>query len=869
MTDRIPFHLLWLIAALALCPGALVAQAPPTEPPLPEVSAGATAFELREKGLRALEDGILRAAQAYFTAYRDRVGTREPDFADATILLMRTSIRAGAPDQALAAAAAHAEQSDGPQDTFYLDSLQFWQARALYDQDRVAAALEKLTRLTAANASIGPLTQPGLELAGSACVKLGKFNRARGFFERLLAVSPDPEHAAKAKLGLVRLELAAGDPGAAWKILEQLGGEDSSLPSGACELYRLIILLETAGVDAAFAYWDEKAQARPTEPHAEWSAAMLQLAVQLTEVERYDDALAVLPVVRSTAADPNIAKRALLLTADCHVRSERLELAINTLESVRKEYPEAEELPAVRYRIAALLRRTKNPLAAGEYFGELVQDETVDAALRFRAAYERGWCFVDAEQHDQAVGAFRQASALAPQQADSAQALLLAGDAASRLGRFENAAATYAEVAQRFRGLPAAEPARFRQAESLADAEKYTQAADVFATFLAEYPESERLQEAALERALALKSGGEFARAGKAFTGFATQFPDSARTPQALLQAALAFYAAGNTDTAVETLTRIIDSKMNATHRAHALYRRARIRFLTPDNQAAIKDCWAFLEQFGSLPMAADVHFWLADHYANQGDLEQSAAYFLEIVTDHPDSDIAPQALYEAAANRLGLEKPDEARLLLNQLAQQYPNAPVELRAKAAHLYGDALCETAQYAEALDRFRAAADIAGDTPTGLAALGRAGEMYMAMSQAPDDTYIEKALAAFAQVAASPNALPSQRDMARYRKAKAYERLEREESALREYLDIVYQYDIEAAAGKRHDWFYFVRAGYDAARLLTTRADREGASAKGLYRQAARLYERLAATGLPLADEAARRAREIRTAHGLSD
>ena len=80
------------------------------------------------------------------------------------------------------------------------------------------------------------------------------------------------------------------------------------------------------------------------------------------------------------------------------------------------------------------------------------------------------------------------------------------------------------------------------------------------------------------------------------------------------------------------------------------------------------------------------------------------------------------------------------------------------------------------------------------------------------------------------------------------------------AIKEYLGVVYQYDMDLKAGRVRDWYYFARAGYDAARLLVL-ADR--------FLEAARLYERLAAAKIPTAGEALAKAREIRNAHNLND
>jgi hypothetical protein len=85
----------------------------------------------------------------------------------------------------------------------------------------------------------------------------------------------------------------------------------------------------------------------------------------------------------------------------------------------------------------------------------------------------------------------------------------------------------------------------------------------------------------------------------------------------------------------------------------------------------------------------------------------------------------------------------------------------------------------------------------------------------------------------------------------------------EDAIAAYLAIVFQYEEEVSQGKLRDWFYLARSGYDAARLMELQGGQSN-----IWR-AARVYERLARTGIPTAGEALKKAEELRRTHNLAN
>ena len=101
-----------------------------------------------------------------------------------------------------------------------------------------------------------------------------------------------------------------------------------------------------------------------------------------------------------------------------------------------------------------------------------------------------------------------------------------------------------------------------------------------------------------------------------------------------------------------------------------------------------------------------------------------------------------------------------------------------------------------------------------------------------------------------------------ETAMYRLAKCYEMAGDNNLAVKSYLDIFYRYEQDRKQNLRRDSFYLARSIYDAAHLL------EISGRKTDLSTAATLYEYLADLDLPTAEDARRRAQQIRKLNDLT-
>lgn len=108
-----------------------------------------------------------------------------------------------------------------------------------------------------------------------------------------------------------------------------------------------------------------------------------------------------------------------------------------------------------------------------------------------------------------------------------------------------------------------------------------------------------------------------------------------------------------------------------------AAYMAARDKLLASDFGAAITAFEAYLSDFASGQFRAFAHFWLGEAYRSQGSdgREPAEQHFRAVIEQFPDSSKVPSALYKLAV--LEAESGDVARakVTLNRILLQHPNA--------------------------------------------------------------------------------------------------------------------------------------------------------------------------------------------------
>lgn len=436
---------------------------------------------------------------------------------------------------------------------------------------------------------------------------------------------------------------------------------------------------------------------------------------------------------------------------------------------------------------------------------------------------------------------------------------MLAADAAFKAESFSNAAMRYKNIAENFQDTEFAAPARLKQAQARAKAELFSDAASTYKKFIEEYPESDMLETALIERGVALRNAENFTDAVDLFQSFAQKHADSSKFAEAMMEGFYTAKAAGEFNKALDFLHQIQDKQPDSELLTEALYQEINLLFLLQRTETARSKARQFIEDYEKLPLTADVLLWLGDSLANHGKLAEARRTYLEAVSLHPDTPQARMGYLEAATCAVKEDSPDEALELLNLLIEEFDSDNVsDIHSRAHLIKGNIFAERGDLDKALEAFRQAEAAAQSRRLRFTAIGRIGDMHysLATSESGNDGKNEKltkATARYKTIVEAENSPADITENAKYRMGKCYEKSGRMELAIETYLDVFYQYQIDLMENDIRNWYYFARSGYDAAHLLLLQGNRE---------QAARIYERLAQSGIPSAEEAARQATLIR-------
>ena len=146
-----------------------------------------------EKGLRALNDGILTAAATFFEEYRDASKHAEPSFAEATALLVQTYLRDGDVERAAQALEYHGKHSKDLAHPYYVARLTYWRAAVLLAQRKWGEAAAMVAPVVDSTAA-AEYSMLALELLGDAYVHLQNWQEAETALTRLLLTNPTQEN---------------------------------------------------------------------------------------------------------------------------------------------------------------------------------------------------------------------------------------------------------------------------------------------------------------------------------------------------------------------------------------------------------------------------------------------------------------------------------------------------------------------------------------------------------------------------------------------------------------------------------------------------------------------------------------------------
>ncbi len=584
---------------------------------------------------------------------------------------------------------------------------------------------------------------------------------------------------------------------------------------------------------------------------------------------------------------PNMLGGAVLGMCDARVILHGREAADNVLEDFIAAHPSNPWLGLLFQRLDELYQAEENPSES-----ELQKwAQTPGTPRAAYAAYYLARSYFREKKHDKGLRSLKGFIRDYPNHPLAARACFDLGRMLSEDGKLDQAVAAFDDAMRRATSadfLAEAEIASgqlyFRQREYVLAANAFRNAADRspkmwqlaifnaalawlhqgnYAKFLETYQElSARVPESELRRSLLLEEGLLQARtndprARPTLELFIRDFPSDHRRPEAQVALAELAFASNELPRASQYLRAVNETKSNpaATERADYLAIFLADQPGTRDDKNVSGLCEAFLRQHPDSGLLPEVRMKLGQVYFRRENFPDAQTQFELLAHDQPDSPMAETALFlagRAAMRSMSAGGADRALDLFSEVAKL--NGPLKLYARAEQAVAQSRLGHAS--EAIIIYDNILGASPEPELRFSALCGKGDNLYALGAKQEKSYAA-AIQIFDQLAADPNVTPHWRNQALYKKARCLAQQKNPEASLAAFYDVL---DAQTKGGAEPEYFWFYKAGFDAAQMLET--DQKWSSA-------VRIYEKLASVEGPRAEEAKGRATQLRLEHFIWD
>ena len=722
-------------------------------------------------------------------------------------------------------------------------SVAFWLGQSLASLHRWDEALPFFQ--AAASDTAWPTRAQAIFGAAEMLRAVGKTEEA---LHTLAALIDDPAWSVRARLRSADLLLDRSDWTSAQRLLEDMNptatGErkERRFLRGRLELVR-------HRPERAINTFESLVKKPEGASHALVLAALFGVAdahLQLKTPESGDDFLE--DFIDRHAQDENLPE--LFAKLDELYRAERKPARVE-LEKWTRDPEQPRRAFAQWYRARIELRAGHRDRAL-QIFGELRKGFTKTAGTA--AAFVEFARLTAEEGHlDDAIAILEEARALKPEPSMLDRINLLEGELQYASNRFDVATARFEEAARP--ESPFAAASRFNaslgwlqlgnQERFLADSEELEKAG----------PDRDALSELHLAEGLVGAAKGE-KTAADSLQKFVHDYPTSARASEAWVALAeLAFHATPpRIDDARKHLQRATDSKPTAIALEQGDYLAIWIDDVEPGKESNVIDLASrFLAEHAASRFASDVRMKLAETYYRRQDFANAETQFETLAEQNPSGAIAEKALFfaaESAMSTMGPHSLDRAIELFDRVVQMKG----DLRWSARNEQAVIERRLGKPQDALLLYEEVLKAVVKPNEKREALCGKGDIYFEMGS-EDPKNLDRAIAAYDQLAAESTSSRYWRNQALFKKGACLEKKADRDGALAIFYTVMEE---QARPERPPEFFWFYKAGFNAARLLEDTAK---------WDSAASVYEKLGAAGGSRSEEAQARLSRLRLEHFL--
>ncbi|HEU0209981.1 MAG TPA: tetratricopeptide repeat protein [Candidatus Udaeobacter sp.] len=682
----------------------------------------------------------------------------------------------------------------------------------------------------------------------------GKAEAQRALYEKddalqtVMTLVDDPRWGLRARFRATELLLDKRDPTTAANILSKAQAQ-SALEKQERRFLRGRIEMELQHQDKAQALFETILKKSEPAHHSLVIAALFAISdvqLQLKTPEAADDVLE--DFIEHHANDPELGR--VFAKLDQVYQSERKP---SRTELTRWSTDPAQPRRALaQWYLARAELRVGHRAAAMENFRAMVstapkQGDLLDGFLEFAQLQK------DDRRFDDAIGVLEAARSLRPNANQLAKIGWLIAEVQYEAKRFDISAREFEKVAQMKSG-----PTN----EALFNASLGWLQIDNDARFQADYKTLGAGEEGGDASDLLLEQGIVQAaqndpKASDSLGKFLRDFPKNKRVSEAWVALAeLAFHASPpRLEEAQENLKRAMDAQPTDVARERADYLKIWIEDASSksDEKQIVSLANQFLRDHPSSPFIPDVRMKLAEAYYRGQDFANAQTQFELLAAKQPEGPFAEKALFfagESALASMGSNSLERALTLFDNVvhkegelkwAARNEQAVIERKLgkpqDALALYDEVLKGNAKQGEKRE-----------------ALCGKGDVYFEMGTSAPENF-KRAIESYDQLIADNDAPPHWKNQAQFKKGVCLEKSGDAAGSLAIFYRVL---ESETQPNRPREFFWYYKAGFNAARLLEEQSKWDSAAA---------IYQKLAAAEGTRSDEAKARLAQLRLQHFL--
>jgi len=473
--------------------------------------------------------------------------------------------------------------------------------------------------------------------------------------------------------------------------------------------------LDQGKTDEAVAHFQVVVKRHASDP-ALAAKSQLKTAEAYLDARRYAQAREAFAVLAARFPEHQVEEREFGV-ARCLFAQDLFTDAAGAFERFASAHPGSPLLSHALYNAGLANLRAGKPQRSLTLFARTEKDESLTGAMKARAVYSKGLCYLRLEQYRDAAKAFRKAMGMGDQHWGRAAALKL-GEAHEKAGDADAALKAYDSIVRISPESPEAVSALYKGAVLAKQTGDLRGASARIKKLIDGHPKADVMSDALFAAGEVFFAGGDYPRAATYYARLVKQFPRDKMKSEAMWRIGWCGYLLDKKDTAKAAFSLYVGSHPEGAHAAEAQYLIGVI-----DEQA--------------------------------GRPKEAEKSFLLLLQAYPKSDHAPHALLALGRVLSADERFEEAVKHFRRFAGAYPRH--DLYPQAAMLLADALGALNRYVEAIAVYDklAAHPKAGERKTrallgkawALMKAGRLGESTAAyksiLKSGPDDATLAEA------------------------------------------------------------------------------------------------------------------------------